>query len=92
MRSTSTGHVDARRQVIAADGHYSPVRRMLDVGGPRGSTSELGTWHVFRQYFHGVDDGRMWVLFDPELLPGYTWVFPVGGGRANVGFGVLRET
>jgi geranylgeranyl reductase family protein len=78
--------------VIAADGHYSPVRRMTDLDGPRASTSELGTWHAFRQYFRGVDDGRMWVLFDPELLPGYAWVFPVGGGRANVGFGVLRDT
>jgi menaquinone-9 beta-reductase len=78
--------------VIAADGHYSPVRRMVDVDESRASTSELGTWHAFRQYFRGVDDGRMWVLFDPELLPGYAWVFPVGGGRANVGFGVLRDT
>ena len=78
--------------VIAADGHYSPVRRMTDGDGSRASTSELGTWHAFRQYFRGVDDGRMWVLFDPELLPGYAWVFPVGGGRANVGFGVLRDT
>jgi menaquinone-9 beta-reductase len=78
--------------VIAADGHYSPVRRMVDVDHSRASTSELGTWHAFRQYFRGVDDGRMWVLFDPELLPGYAWVFPVGGGRANVGFGVLRDT
>ncbi len=81
----------AAQWVIAADGHYSPVRRMLDVDGPAGSPSELGTWHAFRQYFRGVDDGRMWVLFDPDLLPGYAWVFPLGGGRANVGFGVLRD-
>jgi geranylgeranyl reductase family protein len=78
--------------VVAADGHYSPVRRMLDPHTPGGaSTSELGTWHAFRQYFRGVDDARMWVLFDPDLLPGYAWVFPLGGGRANVGFGVLRN-
>jgi len=31
------------------------------------------------------------VLFDADLLPGYAWIFPVGGGRANVGFGVLRD-
>ena len=31
------------------------------------------------------------MLFDADLLPGYAWVFPVGGGRANVGFGVLRD-
>jgi flavin-dependent dehydrogenase len=30
------------------------------------------------------------VLFERDLLPGYAWVFPLPGGRANVGFGVLR--
>ena len=29
-------------------------------------------------------------MFEEDFLPGYAWVFPVGGGRANVGFGVLR--
>ena len=81
----------AAQWVIAADGHYSPVRRMLDTDGSSAYPSELGTWHAFRQYFRGVDDARMWVLFDPDLLPGYAWVFPLGGGRANVGFGVLRD-
>lgn len=84
-----SGGVVHAQWVIAADGHYSPVRRMLD--DAHTSSAELGTWHAFRQYFRGVDDDRMWVLFDPELLPGYAWVFPVGGGRANVGFGVLRD-
>ena len=76
------------RWVIAADGHYSPTRRLS--GGATAGT-DLGTWHAFRQYFRDVDDTRMWVLFDADLLPGYAWVFPLGGGRANVGFGVLRD-
>jgi geranylgeranyl reductase family protein len=76
--------------LIAADGHYSRVRRV--VLGDSAGAIDLGTWHAFRQYFHGVDDERMWVLFDAELLPGYAWVFPLGGGRANVGFGVLRDS
>jgi geranylgeranyl reductase family protein len=74
------------RWIIAADGHYSPVRRMLT-----GAAHELGTWHAFRQYFSGVDERRLWVLFEEDFLPGYAWVFPVGDGRANVGFGVLRD-
>lgn len=76
--------------VVAADGHWSPVRRMLreQVGEP--AKPELGTWHAFRQYFSGVDDRRLWVVFDADLLPGYAWVFPVAGGGANVGFGLLR--
>ena len=90
------------RWVIAADGHYSPTRRLLaashsacddahaDGHAAHATTPDFGTWHAFRQYFHGVDDDRLFVLFDADLLPGYAWVFPVGGGRANVGFGVLR--
>jgi menaquinone-9 beta-reductase len=73
--------------VVAADGHYSFVRRSLRPPAP----PELGTWHAFRQYFRGVDDPRLYVLFEPDLLPGYAWVFPLPEGRANVGFGVLRH-
>jgi geranylgeranyl reductase family protein len=73
--------------VIAADGHYSFVRRCLRPPAP----PELGTWHAFRQYFRGVDDPRLYVLFEADLLPGYAWVFPLPEGRANVGFGVLRR-
>lgn len=76
--------------VIAADGHWSPVRRMLREQAGEGGKPELGTWHAFRQYFSGVDDRRLWVIFDADLLPGYAWVFPVAGGGANVGFGLLR--
>lgn len=72
--------------VVAADGHYSTVRR--HVGTDRGR--DLGTWHAVRQYFGDVGDPRLWVLFERDLLPGYAWVFPLPGGRANVGFGVLR--
>jgi menaquinone-9 beta-reductase len=74
------------RWVIAADGQYSTVRRLLDRGTPR----DLGTSHAFRQYFSGVDEPRLHVLFERDLLPGYAWVFPLTGGRANVGFGVVR--
>jgi geranylgeranyl reductase family protein len=75
------------RFVIAADGHWSRVRHLVGAE----SATPLGSWHAFRQYFTGVDDRRLWVLFEEDLLPGYAWVFPVGDGRANVGFGVLRK-
>jgi menaquinone-9 beta-reductase len=74
------------RHVIACDGHWSPVRRALEPDSPR----DLGEWHAARQYFADVDDPRLWVLFERDLLPGYAWVFPLGGACANVGFGVLR--
>jgi geranylgeranyl reductase family protein len=73
--------------VIAADGHWSTVRRAIEPDAPR----DLGEWHAARQYFADVDDERLWVLFEPDLLPGYAWVFPLPDGGANVGFGVLRS-
>lgn len=79
------------RWIVAADGHYSPVRRLLAGDNGDANGTDLGTWHAFRQYFTGVDDRRLWVLFEEDFLPGYAWVFPVGDGRANVGFGVLRD-
>jgi geranylgeranyl reductase family protein len=83
------------RYVIAADGMWSPVRKALvaDAGGGTSEAGYLGEWHAFRQYFAGVGPRAaegLWVWFEPDLLPGYFWSFPLPDGRANVGFGVLR--
>lgn len=72
--------------VIAADGHYSTVRRLL---APERAPA-LGEWSAFRQYWRGVEDPRLWIFLERDLLPGYAWVFPLPGGRANVGFGMRR--
>ena len=34
---------------------------------------------------------RLYVWFEPDLLPGYVWTFPLPDGRVNIGFGVLRD-
>jgi menaquinone-9 beta-reductase len=80
----------AARYVVAADGMWSPVRKAIGAG----PESYLGEWHAFRQYATGVDGPAardLFVWFDADLLPGYAWSFPLPGGRANVGFGVLRD-
>jgi geranylgeranyl reductase family protein len=79
----------AAAYVIGADGMWSPLRKHLGLA----PASYLGDWHAFRQYFGGVSGpaaDRLWVWFEPDLLPGYAWSFPLPDGRANVGFGVLR--
>jgi flavin-dependent dehydrogenase len=38
-----------------------------------------------------MHDPRQWVIFEEDLLPGYAWVFPLPGGRANVGFALERD-
>jgi geranylgeranyl reductase family protein len=78
------------RYAIGADGMWSPLRKLVERSGP----GYLGEWHAFRQYVDGVTGAgadRLWVWFEADLLPGYAWSFPLPDGRANVGFGVLRE-
>jgi geranylgeranyl reductase family protein len=78
------------RFVIAADGMWSPVRRALGLTEP----DYRGEWHAFRQYASqvtGTAASRLHVWFDADLLPGYAWSFPLPDGRANIGFGVLRD-
>jgi geranylgeranyl reductase family protein len=77
------------RYAIGADGMWSTLRKLLGAGEP----GYLGEWHAFRQYATGVTGSaaeRLWVWFEPDLLPGYAWSFPLPGGEVNVGFGVLR--
>jgi flavin-dependent dehydrogenase len=69
---------------------WSPLRKALGCG----RSGYLGEWHAFRQYFSGASPraAEMWVWFEPDLLPGYAWSFPLSGGRANVGFGIKRAS
>jgi geranylgeranyl reductase family protein len=77
------------RYAIGADGAWSPLRKTLGVHQP----GYLGDWHAFRQYFRncGPKAADLWVWFDPDVLPGYMWSFPLPDGRANVGFGLERN-
>src|SRR5687768_2539067 len=80
----------AARYAVAADGMWSPMRKHLGVATP----GYRGEWHAFRQYFRDVGPraGRdLFVWFEPDLLPGYAWSFPLPDGTANVGFGIQRD-
>ena len=79
------------RNVIAADGMWSVSRKLLDIRLP----NYRGDWHAFRQYFTNVSQtasSELYVWFEPDLLPGYVWSFPLADGTANVGFGIQRDT
>ena len=76
--------------VIAADGMWSPVRKAMGLC----DSGYLGEWHAFRQYADNVTGPaahRLYVWFEPDLLPGYAWSFPLADGRVNIGFGILRD-
>ncbi|MBK5221875.1 MAG: geranylgeranyl reductase family protein [Acidimicrobiia bacterium] len=76
------------RWTVGADGMWSPLRRALGIDG----LGYRGEWHAFRQYFRGTgpEARDLHVWFEPDLVPGYVWSFPLGDGATNVGFGVLR--
>jgi menaquinone-9 beta-reductase len=77
------------RWVVAADGMWSPVRKHLGLATP----GYRGEFHAFRQYFTDVGPQAardLFVWFEPDLLPGYVWSFPLPGRQANVGFGIVR--
>ena len=86
--TTSGGERILARYVIAADGIWSSVRKAVGAG----ISNYRGDWHAFRQYFSrtGPEAQHLRVWFESDLLPGYMWLFPLPGQRANVGFGVLR--
>jgi len=80
----------AARFAIGADGMWSPLRKHLGVADP----TYRGEWHAFRQYFTDVGpraSEELFVWFEPDLLPGYAWSFPLPGERANVGYCVIRS-
>lgn len=88
--TTEAGGVLLARYVIAADGAWSPVRKSLGLTPP----GYLGEWHALREYATGVTGPAardLFVWFDEDFLPGYAWSFPLPDGRANIGFGVLRD-
>ncbi len=47
-----------------------------------------------RAYVEGVkiETGEAAFFFDNDLFPGYGWMFPMSGGKANIGVGILGET
>jgi geranylgeranyl reductase family protein len=76
--------------VVAADGMWSPLRRLLGLTPP----GYLGEWQAGRQYLTGAGPlaRKLWVWFEPDMLPGYAWSFPLPDGAVNFGYGVLRST
>jgi geranylgeranyl reductase family protein len=76
------------RVVIGTDGANSTVRRALGLpGNPPSATAVAmrayapATDGIPEQLIHTIGDG--W--------PAYAWSFPIGDGRANIGFGMLRQ-
>ncbi|MBX0290840.1 NAD(P)/FAD-dependent oxidoreductase [Hymenobacter sp. HSC-4F20] len=78
------------RLVIGCDGANSVVARSL-LPQPLNRARHCA---AVRAYYRGVQDTPATTsdfLFLRRYRAGYCWVFPVGGGLYNVGFGMLSE-
>jgi geranylgeranyl reductase family protein len=77
------------RLVVGADGANSVVAKVsgLTVDDPR---------HIaVAQRAYATLDGDVAeavFFFDQGIFPGYGWMFPLGGGKVNLGVGILSET
>jgi geranylgeranyl reductase family protein len=78
------------RLLLGADGSNSMVARTLRGGGPPRQDRIVAV----RAYFDDVDGpaGQGDVCFRSDSFPGYYWLFPAGGGSANLGVGMLTST
>jgi geranylgeranyl reductase family protein len=75
------------RLVIGADGAESVVRRALGIAAPAAGRTAL----AIRGYAPELagQDGAQLITLTGRHWPSYAWSFPLGDGRANVGYGEL---
>ncbi|MCL9757739.1 NAD(P)/FAD-dependent oxidoreductase [Frankia sp. AiPa1] len=78
------------RVVIGADGANSAVRRGLGIAANPPEAMAIAV----RAYADLPDTGgpsEQFIHMTDEGWPAYAWSFPIGDGRANIGFGMLRS-
>ena len=78
------------RLLLGADGSNSMVARTLRGSVPPSQDRILAV----RAYFDDVEgpDGQGDIWFRGGTFPGYHWLFPTGGGSANLGVGMVAST
>ena len=78
------------RLLLGADGSNSMVARTLRGGVPPSQDRIMAV----RAYFDDVEgaDGQGDIWIRGDTFPGYHWLFPTGGGSANLGVGMLAST
>ncbi|MCV7177574.1 NAD(P)/FAD-dependent oxidoreductase [Mycolicibacterium sphagni] len=78
--------------VIAADGAYSPVKRALKLTSRYNGYSAIAIRAEMQANRPDSDSLaiHLKLAFQKDQLPGYGWVFPMGGGRINVGLGYVN--
>ncbi len=77
--------------IVAADGAHSRFARHF--GGIEHQDEHFSAG--LRRYYRNVsgldEQGFIELHFIDDVLPGYFWIFPLAGGRANVGLGMRSD-
>ncbi len=80
---------------VLAEGANSRIARSLGVARDRNEPMGM----AIRSYYNTDRSNEPWIESQMDLkdehghvIPGYGWVFPLGDGRVNVGFGLLTNS
>lgn len=73
--------------LIGADGFGSTTRRFLSEVSPRKKDIAIGVRAVLEME---TDDSLRFYIVD-AAMPGYAWIFSLGGGLVNAGFGIRAD-
>jgi geranylgeranyl reductase family protein len=87
QRNEQLVHLDAQLAIAADGGQASFTRRLGLIRRPPDLVA-------VRAYFEGDagPENRPEIHVERVIMPGYDWIFPMGGGRVNVGTGTLVST
>ena len=76
--------------IIGAEGEKPVVSRHLGLEPFREKEHLLAAIRVYYRNIQGFHPhNHLEFFFDPSLLPGYFWIFPLSNNEANVGLGML---
>jgi geranylgeranyl reductase family protein len=76
--------------IIGAEGEKPIVTRYLGLEHFREKKHLLAAIRIYYKNVQGFNEGNhLEFFFDPKLLPGYFWAFPLSNNEANVGLGMV---
>ncbi|OHV45458.1 geranylgeranyl reductase [Pseudofrankia sp. BMG5.36] len=84
------GGVLAARVLVGADGANSVVRRALGIGMNPPESLAIAV-RAYADAPKADVPPEQYIEMTDEGWPAYAWSFPIGDGRANIGFGMLRS-
>ncbi len=88
--SLSDGTEVLGKLVIACDGANSVVRRKL-VPANEFDSNRCTAVRAYVSGVEGMQEGTNEIHYVRQYKQGYFWIFPLEGGKANIGFGMLES-